>query len=143
MRLGYDTILSEKAANLSGGQRQRLALARALVRDPEILLLVEATSALDNINERDVMANLESLPLTIVAVAHRLSTLRNAHRVVVMDQGQVIEQGTYEELRARGGAFNALLAAAEGHKLSARRATSVADHGDTTWVGRSSPSARR
>ncbi len=97
---GYDTAVGERGLKLSGGQRQRIGLARALLRSPEILILDEATNALDSISERAIQATLDELAgqLTIVVIAHRLSTLRNANRVIVMEQGRVAEQGTPQAL---------------------------------------------
>ena len=104
---GFDTILGERARSLSGGQRQRLAIARALVRGAPILLLDEATSALDAENERLVQRALDEAMIghTTLVIAHRLATVLKADRIVVMDAGQVVEQGTHAELSACGGLY--------------------------------------
>ncbi|HEY0111734.1 MAG TPA: ABC transporter transmembrane domain-containing protein [Allosphingosinicella sp.] len=104
---GLDTFMGESGARLSGGQRQRLAIARAILRDAPILLLDEATSALDADSERLVQASLERLMRnrTTIVIAHRLATVRAADRIVVLDQGRIVEEGTDESLRARGGLY--------------------------------------
>jgi ABC-type bacteriocin/lantibiotic exporter with double-glycine peptidase domain len=112
MPMGYDTLLLDAGASLSGGQQQRMALARAVVHRPAILLLDEATSDLDTITERSVLENLDSLGCTTIVIAHRMSTIRNADLILVMEQGEVVERGTHEELIALSGAYRLLV---EGH----------------------------
>ncbi|MBE0414039.1 ABC transporter ATP-binding protein [Yoonia sp.] len=104
---GLDSPAGPRGSNLSGGQRQRVAIARALLRDTPILLLDEATSALDTKSEAIVQAALERLSAgrTTLVIAHRLSTVRNADSIVVMDQGRVVDQGTHDDLLARGGIY--------------------------------------
>ena len=109
--LGYEMPLVDGGASLSGGQRQRLALARALVLDPSILLLDEATSALDAQTELDVQVSLEDLRCTRIVIAHRLSTVVHADRILVLDHGRLVEQGTHHELLARQGIYASLVAA--------------------------------
>nr|WP_217274848.1 ABC transporter ATP-binding protein [Rathayibacter sp. VKM Ac-2835] len=110
---GWDTTVGERGAQLSGGQRQRLAIARALIRDPRLLILDEATAALDPRAEAEVRGALERLRAgrTTLIVAHRLSTVRSADRIVVLDAGRVLEQGTHEELLAAGGRYARMTAA--------------------------------
>jgi len=102
---GYETVVGERGARLSGGQKQRISLARALARHPEILILDEATSALDNESERRIHAALDSLvgSVTIIIIAHRLSTVRNVGYLYVFEKGRIVEHGSYAELMARKG----------------------------------------
>ena len=109
---GYETYLGERGARLSGGQKQRIALARAIVRDPPILLLDEATSALDVESERLVqqaLSKVESGRTTLI-IAHRLSTVLHADRIVLMDQGQIAAIGTHAELLERSAAYRDMVA---------------------------------
>ena len=109
---GYDTVLHEGGANLSGGQRQRLAIARAILREPAILLLDDPTAAIDAHTERDILLAMEGAMegRTTFVVAHRLSTLRRAHRVMVLDHGRIAELGTHAELLQRGGLYQEVVA---------------------------------
>ncbi len=109
---GYATMVGERGVTLSGGQRQRIAIARAVLRDAPILLLDEATSALDATNEAEVQAALEKIMAdrTTLVIAHRLATIRGANRILVMDNGRIVEEGTHAELAARGGLYGRLAA---------------------------------
>jgi ATP-binding cassette, subfamily B, bacterial len=110
MAMGYETIVSDGGATLSGGQRQRLALARALVHDPAVLVLDEATSSLDATSERAVMESLRDLRATRIIIAHRLSTIVRADLIVVLQDGRCVELGTHDELVRKRGAYAALVA---------------------------------
>lgn len=109
MPMGMHTVISEGGSNLSGGQRQRLLIARALVLKPRILIFDEATSALDNRTQAIVSESLEQLKVTRIVIAHRLSTIRHADRIYVIAAGQVLQQGTFEELIAQPGMFADLM----------------------------------
>jgi len=104
---GYATRIGERGITLSGGQRQRLAIARAVLLNPKILILDEATSALDNESEALVQEALQRLMqrCTVFVIAHRLSTVRSAHRVFVLEEGQLLEQGNPRELLVKGGRY--------------------------------------
>jgi len=105
--LGYDTRIGESGLSLSGGQRQRIAIARAVYHRPAVLILDEATSSLDTESERAVKENLDRLldGRTSFVIAHRLSTVRDADLIVVIDRGRLVEQGTHDELMARQGLY--------------------------------------
>ena len=109
MPMGMHTIVSEGGSNISGGQRQRLMIARALALRPRILFFDEATSALDNRTQAIVSESLDRLKVTRIVVAHRLSTIRNADRIYVLQAGQLIEQGNFEELSQQDGLFSQLI----------------------------------
>jgi ABC-type dipeptide/oligopeptide/nickel transport system ATPase component len=115
--MGMHTILSEGGGNLSGGQRQRLAIARALVRQPALLILDEATSALDNRSQAAVGRQLQQLGLTRIVIAHRLSTIRHADRIVMLEDGRISEAGTYQQLISCDGPFAAMMRLQAGGEL--------------------------
>lgn len=104
------TVLAEGGANLSGGQKQRIAIARIFLRKPDILILDEATSALDNTSERLIQSAIEQLMretgMTVLSIAHRLTTLKNADRIIVMDGGRIVQSGTYGKLIEQDGIFS-------------------------------------
>jgi ATP-binding cassette subfamily B multidrug efflux pump len=115
-RKGYDAHVGERGVKLSGGQRQRIAIARVLIKDAPILILDEATSALDSEVEAAIQSHLSQLMQgkTVIAIAHRLSTIAAMDRLIVLDKGQIIEQGTHSELIALGGIYAQLWAHQSG-----------------------------
>ena len=110
MPMGMHTLIAEGQGGISGGQRQRLLIARAVAPKPKILMFDEATSALDNLTQKQVSEALDRMKCTRIVIAHRLSTIRRCDRIIVLDKGRIVEDGTYEELIDKGGAFAALVA---------------------------------
>ena len=109
MPRGLDTPISADGQGVSGGQRQRIIIARALIRKPRIFLLDEATSALDNISQHIIAENLARMKCTRITIAHRMSTIRECNRIIVLGDGKVAEDGSYDELLAKGGLFSDII----------------------------------
>lgn len=109
MPMGMNTVISEGNGGISGGQKQRLMIARALAPNPKVLMFDEATSALDNISQKKISQALDGLKCTRIVIAHRLSTIRHCDRIIVLDGGKIVEDGSYDELVARGGLFAELV----------------------------------
>jgi ATP-binding cassette subfamily B multidrug efflux pump len=128
-RAGYDAHVGERGVKLSGGQRQRVAIARVMLKDAPILLLDEATSALDSEVEAAIQASLKELMQgkTVIAIAHRLSTIAALDRLVVMDQGRIVEQGSHRELLAQGGLYASLWSHQSGGFLGETNEEELAD----------------
>jgi ABC-type bacteriocin/lantibiotic exporter with double-glycine peptidase domain len=109
MPMGIHTVIPEGGSTLSGGQRQRLAIARALIGKPKILIFDEATSALDNPTQETITKSLESLNVTRIVIAHRLTTIKNADNIFVINNGKVVEEGNYQKLIKNKGLFTNLV----------------------------------
>jgi ATP-binding cassette, subfamily B, multidrug efflux pump len=132
---GYDTIVGERGVTLSGGQRQRVAIARALLMDPRILILDDSTSSVDTQTEKLIQSALDTLMegRTTFVIAHRLSTVRRADMILVMDKGQIVERGTHEELLAGGGLYK------EIHDLQLVDHAGFAEEMEEVQLGESKP----
>jgi subfamily B ATP-binding cassette protein MsbA len=119
---GYNTVIGERGVRLSGGQRQRMAIARALVKNAPILILDEATSALDTHSEQQVQAALENLMKgrTTIMIAHRLSTVRNADQIIVLQEGDIIERGSHRDLLEQKGIYTRLIEIQSGYEKKTR-----------------------
>jgi len=116
---GYETIVGERGQKLSGGQRQRISIARAVLKDPPVLILDEATSSVDNETEALIQRSLEHIAVgrTTIIIAHRLSTVRNTDQIFVLERGQLVEQGTHDELVASPGIYAGLWGVQTGKKV--------------------------
>jgi ATP-binding cassette subfamily B protein len=131
MPKGYETLVGERGLKLSGGEKQRVAIARTLLKDPPILIFDEATSALDSNNERAIQAQLRSAAQnkTTLVIAHRLSTVVDAHEILVMDGGRIVERGTHAQLLDHGGRYAQMWA------LQGREADESSGPGDNSGYG--------
>ncbi len=118
MPMNMFTVVDEGGSSISGGQKQRLMIARAIAPKPKILMFDEATSALDNITQKQVSDSLETLKCTRIVVAHRLSTIKNCDRIIVLDGGNIVEDGRYDELMAKNGFFAELVKRQQPSALS-------------------------
>ena len=107
--MGMNTLISEGQGGISGGQKQRIMIARAIAPKPKILMFDEATSALDNITQKIVSDSLEKLKCTRIVIAHRLSTVKNCDRILVLDKGHIAEEGNYDDLISQHGIFASLV----------------------------------
>jgi len=109
MPMGMHTIISEGQGSISGGQKQRIMIARAIVNKPKILIFDEATSALDNVTQQSISDSINKLNCTRIVIAHRLSTIQNADRIIMLENGHIIEEGSYDELIRKDGKFAELV----------------------------------